>query len=432
LRNWQVIVGNSPVVLGFDFGGTKIAIAVCDLMGNRLASATVSTGAAPGTPRPVSDHGAHAIFERGIQAARDLLADAAPGTELAAVGAATFGIPFEDRIELAPAIDGWESIALGRELRSAFEGAEIRMATDAKAAAAAELQWGTLNGCDPGVYLNLGTGLAAAIVIRGQVVSGGNGAAGEIGYNLRAVSDVGRALDQRVPLEGMVSGQGLARRAAGGGGRGPSGPGGGGPGGGGRGPGGPRDGGGPGGGGPGGGERPGGGPRDGGQPGGGGSGDGGGPGGDGPQNPGARPMTAADIFEASPGDPELDDLLTGFITELAFHLVNLAICINPVRISVGGGMVRSWERLRPQLEHALRASVPFPPELVVAQFPYDAPLLGAVALAVDAAQGRTERAEGASYDGARSKDRGADGAAVPVSTKTNTMYQDTMIQGTMA
>jgi glucokinase len=352
LRNWQVIVGNSPVVLGFDFGGTKIAIAVCDLMGNRLASATVSTGAAPGVPQPVSDDGAQAIFDRGIRAARDLLASAAPQHELAAVGAATFGIPFEDRVELAPAIDGWESFALGRELRAAFEGAEIRMATDAKAAAAAELRWGTLTGCDPGVYLNLGTGLATAIVVGGQVVSGGNGGAGEIGYNLRAVSDVGLTLDQRVPLEGAVSGLGLARRAAdpGSGGPGAGGPGTGGPGAGGPGP--------------------------------------DGPGPDGPGRPGnaaVRPMTAADIFEASPDDPELDDLVASFVTELAFHVVNLAICINPVRISVGGGMVRSWERLRPHLEHALNAGVPFPPELVVARFPFDAPLLGAIALAVDAA-----------------------------------------------
>ena len=225
MRNWQVSVGNSPVVLGFDFGGTKIATAVCDLRGNRLASATVCTGAGSGAPAaatasepgaagPASDRGAQAIFGRGIQAARDLLASSAPGSELAAVGAATFGIPFEDRVELAPAIDGWESLALGRELRAAFEGAEVRMATDAKAAATAEVRWGTLNGCDPGVYLNLGTGLAAAIVIGGQVVSGGNGAAGEIGYNLRAVSDVGRPLARRMPLEGVVSGQGLARQAS--------------------------------------------------------------------------------------------------------------------------------------------------------------------------------------------------------------------------
>jgi hypothetical protein len=47
-------------------------------------------------------------------------------------------------------------------------------------------------------------------------------------------------------------------------------------------------------------------------------------------------------------------------------------------------MVRSWERLRPGLEQALSAGVPFPPELVVAKFPSEAPLIGAVALALDA------------------------------------------------
>ncbi len=318
-----MIVRNPPVVLGLDFGGTKIAIAVCDLAGNRLAATAISTDADAdaGVPPAGRGPGARAIFDRGIGAARDLLAAAAPGQELAAVGAATFGIPFEDRVELAPAIEGWESFPLGRELRAAFSGSEIRMATDAKAGAAAELRWGSLNACDPGVYLNLGTGLAAAIVCGGQVVSGGNGAAGEIGYNLRAVPDVGVALDQRVPLEGMVSGLGLARQA---GGAGPGGAG--------------------------------------------------------------RPMTAAEIFAASADNPVLDSLLAAFAAELAFHLVNLAIFLNPVRIAVGGGMVRSWDRLRPQLTLALSAGVPYPPELVVARFPYDAPLLGAVALAVEAAQ----------------------------------------------
>jgi glucokinase len=374
-------VGNSPVVLGFDFGGTKIATAVCDLMGNRLASATVSTGTAT-----VS---AHAIFDRGIRAARDLLATAAPGSEPAAVGVATFGIPFEDRVELAPAIDGWESLALGRELRAAFDGAEIRMATDAKAAATAEVRWGSLQGCDPGVYLNLGTGLAAAIVTGGQVVAGGNGAAGEIGYNLRAVSDVGLSLKQRVHLEDMVSGQGLARRASG---HRPGGPGHGGPGHGGPGHGGPGTG-------------------------AGGPGTGAGGPGTGAGNHPAIAMTAADVFEAGPGDPELDELLTSFVTELAFHLVNLTICINPVRIAVGGGMVRSWERIRPQLERALSAGVPYPPELVVARFPYDAPLLGALALAVDAARGRDEET--------RTQD-----TRIQDTTTLDTRIQDTRIQDT--
>ena len=46
------------------------------------------------------------------------------------------------------------------------------MATDAKAAALAEVRWGALADCDPAVYLNLGTGLSAALVVGGQVIVG--------------------------------------------------------------------------------------------------------------------------------------------------------------------------------------------------------------------------------------------------------------------
>jgi glucokinase len=294
----------SPVLLGLDFGGTKIAVAVCDRAGSRLGSATVASGGADG---------AQASFGRGLQAARDLLQAAAPGAPLAAVGVSTFGIPFEDRVELAPAIGGWGELAIGRELRAAFPGAPVAMATDAKAAALAEARWGALAGCDPALYLNLGTGLSAALVIGGQVVTGAHGAAGEIGYNLRAVSDVARPLTARVPLEDMVSGRGVGRRAD-------------------------------------------------------------------------PPASAAAVFGAAPGDPRLDELVGDFIDELAFHLVNLAIFVNPVRIAVGGGMVGSWDRLAPALTRALDAGTPFPPELVAARFPDEAPLIGAVALAADAAR----------------------------------------------
>jgi glucokinase len=305
-------------VLGLDFGGTKIAMAVCAPDGERLASLAVSSR---------GESGARASFDYGIQSARDLLSQAAPGRELAAVGVSTFGIPFDDRVELAPVIDGWSEFPLGRELRAAFPGATVRMATDAKAAAQAEARWGTLAGCDPAVYLNLGTGLSAAIVTGGQVLNGSNGAAGEIGYNLRAAADVGVPLAARVLLEDMISGQALARRAA-------------------------------------------------------------------SHTAHGQPMEAGEVFEASRQEPGLDRLVDDFVAELAFHVVNLAICLNPERIAVGGGMVQSWERLRPGLEHALSSGVPFPPELVVAKFPSDAPLIGAIALALDAISAEGDRTDG--------------------------------------
>jgi len=337
----------APVVLGLDFGGTKIAAAVCRLDGTRLGGATVGSG---------GELGARASFDRGIATARDLLAREAPGARLAAVGVSTFGIPFDDRVELAPAISGWGELPLGRELRAAFPEAMIRMATDAKAAAAAEVRWGALADCDPAIYLNLGTGLSAALVTGGQVIGGANGAAGEIGYNLRALADVGLALGDRVPLEDMISGQALARRAAtldrtpDGTDRTPDGT-----------------------------DR---------------TPDGTAAEARGSARADGRPLAAADVLTASAAEPDLDQLASDFVTELAFHVVNLAILVNPVRIAVGGGLVRSWDRLRPGLEQALSAGAPFSPELVTARFPADAPLIGAVALAADAA-----RADGA-IDGA--------------------------------
>jgi glucokinase len=306
-------MSTATVLLGIDFGGTKIAVALADPRGRMLASTTVDSA---------GELGARAAFDRGVSAARGLLGQV-PDRTLSAVGVSTFGIPFDDRVDLAPSIPGWDVLPLGRELRDAFPGAQVAMATDAKAAARAEATWGALAGCDPAIYLNLGTGLSAALVIGGQVLVGRNGASGEIGYNLRARDDVGLDLDHRVPLEWMVSARALANRAT---------------------------------------------------------------------SSAGRELTAAEAFEASMDDPVLASVIDDFVAELSYHLVNLAICIDPVRIAVGGGMTGSWERLRPGLDRALRAGVPFPPELVLADFNFDAPLIGAVALAVEAAQARPSTA----------------------------------------
>lgn len=295
----------SPVVLGIDFGGTKIAAAVAEVDGARLGTATIHTSA---------DDSASTTFTRAVAAADALLGEVAPGRKLAAVGACTFGIPHDDRIELAPTINGWGDLAFGHELRAAFPGAEIRMATDVKAAAQAEADWGALRGCDPAIYLNLGTGLAVAIVVDGAVLNGRHGAAGEIGYNLRAHGDV--AVDDRLLLEEAVSGKALGTAAV-------------------------------------------------------------------------SLLTdvagAAEVFAAAPNDARAAAMLDAFVAELSFHLVNLTIAIDPERIAVGGGLVRSWERLVGPLRLALDAAVPFPPDLVQADFPFDAPLIGALAIARRAA-----------------------------------------------
>ncbi|HTW10905.1 MAG TPA: ROK family protein, partial [Acidimicrobiales bacterium] len=240
-------------------------------------------------------------------------------TELVAVGAATFGIPTASGIELAPAIPGWEHLALHDALVAAFDCPRVVVQTDVKAAAAAESRTGALAGAEPAIYLNLGTGLAAAIVSRGRVVHGAHGAAGEIGYNLRQQGPTGHidaAPDDEARLEDVVSGMALASagtRAMG------------------------------------------------------------------------RALSAADVFAGADSDASLASLLSGFVRELCYHLVNLCIAVDPARVAVGGGMTRSWSRLESPLRRALDAHVPYPPELVLAAYPLDAALIGATTLAIDQA-----------------------------------------------
>ncbi|MGW4955993.1 ROK family protein [Nonomuraea sp. NPDC004186] len=179
-------------VLGIDVGGTKVAIGVSTADGPAL-SAHVRLDTGPDT------------LARALAAARAL--DGAP----AAVGFSTCGVIRDGVVRLAPNVPGWEGLELPRLLQEAYGATPVSIDNDVNAAAAAELRWGALRGVSTGVYLNLGTGLAAALVVDGQVVPGAHGAAGEIGY-LQVTPGEPAFADGRVPLEERVAGGALAAR----------------------------------------------------------------------------------------------------------------------------------------------------------------------------------------------------------------------------
>ena len=296
-----------PAVVGIDFGGTKIAVAIGDAQGSRMSSVVVES---------LPDRGAEAALERGLAAAEHLVR-ALPSTHrLAAVGAVTFGIPRRDRIDLAPAIPGWQRVRFGEALQSRFPDVPVRIGTDVKAAAAAESTWGALSGIRTGMYVNVGTGLAVGIVVNGVVLLGADRAAGEIGYSLRSVRDVRKSPGERMVLEDVVSGKALVTRAR--------------------------------------------------------------------AALRGEISVASDVFTLARSDPLAAEIADGFVDELALHLTNLAIAINPARIVIGGGVTAAWPDLAPPLRAALDRSVPYPPQLARATFPYDAPLMGALAIGVSA------------------------------------------------
>jgi glucokinase len=184
----------TDVVLAIDFGGTKTAVGCVSASGELLLSRRLPTA-------PTAD-----IVRRALESAARLRAEAAsrPGWRLIGAGAVSPGVVLGDRILLAPNMPGWESLSLPGALRAGLPGLPVATGNDVHAAALAEARWGNLRGRD-GLYVNLGTGLAAAIVLDGRVIRGRHGAAGEIGY--------ARGKDGRT-LEEVIGGGALGSRAS--------------------------------------------------------------------------------------------------------------------------------------------------------------------------------------------------------------------------
>lgn len=193
-------------VLGVDIGGTKVALATGSMDGVLLRTVRIPTGAAAG---------AHVVWPRVMSAARELvsLTDADGDGVLRGAGLACPGVIGDTGVLLAPNNPGWETLPVRRLLAEAFAECPVDVVNDVRAAAAAELEHGALVGVRSGLFVNIGSGISAAVVIDGRIAQGGHGAAGEIAYQVVGAAADPAFADGRAPLEEAVSGQGLAARA---------------------------------------------------------------------------------------------------------------------------------------------------------------------------------------------------------------------------
>ncbi len=192
-------------VLAIDFGGTKIAIATADLQGRIIERQNIRT--VPDAKRTVQE-----ALRQAVHLVH--LTNEHQAFRLVGVGVGTMGITDEDGVRLAPNVPGWEKLRLPAWIRNTFAPIPVFLANDVKCAALAEVSWGALKGMDPGIFVNLGTGLAAALVVGGRVILGAHGASGEIAYHPLTPDDVRGVRHGVAPLEEFVGGGSLKRRAA--------------------------------------------------------------------------------------------------------------------------------------------------------------------------------------------------------------------------
>jgi predicted NBD/HSP70 family sugar kinase len=169
-------VPEAALVLGLDLGARFLRGAFCDLRGEVRARQDIEVGGA----------GALEMLDAAAELKDRLVAAAELPAE--AIAGAVVGVPgVIDRrsgeVQLAENVQGLDGLAAGAELEHRL-GVPVTVENDVNLAAVGEQWRGVARGVDDFVFLSVGTGLGAGLVLRGQLHRGYHGAAGELDFAL--------------------------------------------------------------------------------------------------------------------------------------------------------------------------------------------------------------------------------------------------------
>jgi glucokinase len=181
---------------GLDIGGTKIDAVAVDDHGIRVASLRRATG-----------FGEAEVLENARAAIDGLRERVGTGFDSIGIGIPGLVDPSTGRVRHAVNL-GLDDTDFGRDLES-MVGAPVTVENDVNAAALGAYHLMGLEG--PVAYLNLGTGLAAGIVLDGRLWRGSRGVSGEIGHIPADPAGYACPCGQRGCLETVASGSAIAR-----------------------------------------------------------------------------------------------------------------------------------------------------------------------------------------------------------------------------
>lgn len=194
-------------VLGVDMGATSVDIALANFRGDVLARHN--------EPIDVRD-GPEPVLGRVVEIAQSLIARVpGSGEALRSIGIGVPGpVDFANgTLNVPPIMPGWERYPIRPKIQETFPHTTVVVDNDVNIMALGELRAGTGKGVDHFVFVKVGTGIGAGIVVGGEIYRGSTGSAGDIGH-IQA--------DRNGPvchcgnigcLEAMASGSALARQA---------------------------------------------------------------------------------------------------------------------------------------------------------------------------------------------------------------------------
>ncbi len=192
----------APVLMGLDIGGTKTGLLLGDTNGQIIRRIEMPTPA-------------NAPFETALgmisAAAEDLMVECkveglgAPRAISVSVGGP---LDIERGILYAPPhLAAWGEAPLKMQLEDIF-GLPVYVEHDGNAGALAEFIFGAGRGSRNMVFLTMGTGLGAGLILNGQIYHGSSDMAGEVGH-MRVAEDGPLQYGKAGSWEGFSSGAGL-------------------------------------------------------------------------------------------------------------------------------------------------------------------------------------------------------------------------------
>jgi glucokinase len=161
-------------LLGIDIGGTKLAAAVFTEEGEILS-------------RDVTLFGGRGGKDAGAMIAdtvKKLLSREQPdGSRIKSIGISVPGIyRIKEGTVWAPNIPGWDNYPLLKEVKAACAEVPVIIDSDRACYILGEMWKGNARGCSNAIFLAVGTGIGAGILVDGRILRGANDIAGAIGW----------------------------------------------------------------------------------------------------------------------------------------------------------------------------------------------------------------------------------------------------------
>ncbi len=193
-------------VIALDLGGTKLAAAIISEAGDILHTETVLLGKREGAE----------VGDLIVQKTNVMLQKAKSNSiAVDAIGICIPGIAYAKTGKVwAPNIPGWDEFPLLDILKDAVSDKNICIKLDSDRACyiLAETWKGNARGCSDAIFLGVGTGIGAGILVNGQLLRGAHDIGGAIGWLA-----LNKPFDEKyIPcgcFEYNASGEGLAKVA---------------------------------------------------------------------------------------------------------------------------------------------------------------------------------------------------------------------------